>query len=65
MYGIKEMKQALRVSIYDKRNLENMKEYMKLALPTMCFYVVQWSFFDILTIMSGLISVKAQSIQVI
>jgi len=49
----------------DTRNFANLTEYLAIALPSMLFLVLEWSLFDIQTIIAGNISLNDQGCQII
>ena len=59
IYHLDDLKEAMKVSIFDERNLNNMKEYMQMAIQTMCLLLFEIAVFDIQTTMTGFISVKS------
>ena len=42
-----------------------MKEYLKLAIPSMLFVVIEWAAYDVLIIFTGLIDIQTQAAHII
>ena len=43
MSRLEELKECNKVRWYDRRNIQNLKEYLKLAFPSMFLLVFEWS----------------------
>ena len=53
MRNLELIKEANEVTMWDPRNRQNLKEYLKLGIPSMLFIIIEWSVFDISTIIAG------------
>lgn len=62
---VKSCEAALDVRYNDPRNFKNMAEYLKLAIPSTLFIMIEWSVFDIMSIMAGTLGVSKQACQLI
>ena len=54
----------MQVTIFDSRTTQNLKAFLLMALPSMLRTVMEFCSFDILVLMAGIISVKAQAVLV-
>jgi hypothetical protein len=56
---ISELKEANSVRLCDARNVQNMFQYLKLAVQSFLFTIIEWSAHDALTIMAGILGTRA------
>jgi len=52
------VKDACSVRWFDARNRTGLWGYMKLGIPSMLFIVLEWSSYDIQTVIAGYISLQ-------
>lgn len=55
----------MQVSYKDPSCRHNIGEFMKLAIPSMLFILINWSAYDVQTLIAGLINVDILACQVI
>jgi hypothetical protein len=51
--------------MWDPRNLMNLDGYLRLAIPSMLFIILEWSIFDVTTIIAGFMGILEQDVQII
>ena len=58
-------KEANKVRFFEKRVWSNLTKYLRIAIPSMFFVVIEWSTYQVQIIMTGYIGVKSLATQTI
>jgi Na+-driven multidrug efflux pump len=59
------LKEALDVKLFDPKVFENIYQYLQIGFPSMVIMFLDWTSFQILSMLSGYIGVTEQACQII
>jgi Na+-driven multidrug efflux pump len=59
------LKPANNISIFNKKVYSNIKEYLTIGIPNMIVLILDWTCFEISSIMAGLLGVNEQAVNII
>lgn len=60
-----DLHDALHVSIFDPRVRQDLATYLKIGLPNMTIILLDWTCFEITSLMAGILGVNEQAVNII